>query len=124
TASTLVSGSESDSFHTHHPRLWNGHMTTPYERSRALIWAGGLLIELARDERLPLDVRQKAARTARHFPTIEQVGHLAATLASSSSPFGLHLEDPGTHAEWAEGCKYGPLTWDTRLRWPEAAPEE
>jgi len=98
-------------------------MTTPYERSRALISAGGFLIELARDERLPLDVRQQAVRTARHFPTIEQVAHLAATLASSSSPFGLHLEDPEAHAEWAEDCKYGPLTWNTRLRWPESAPE-
>ena len=96
-------------------------MTTPHERSRALVWAGGFLIELARGERLPVDVREKAVRTARHFPTIEQVGHLATTVASSHSPFGLDLEDPRTNPEWARECEHGPLTNDTRLGWPAAS---
>lgn len=31
-------------------------MTTPHERARALVWAGGFLIELAHDESLPIAV--------------------------------------------------------------------
>ena len=96
-------------------------MTTPHERSRALVWAGGFLIELARDTRLPVDVRQKAVRTARHFPTIDQVGHLAATVASSTSQFGFELEDPKENPEWAGECEHGPLTLNTRLGWPSAS---
>lgn len=96
-------------------------MTTAHERSRALVWAGGFLIELARDERLPVDVRQKAVSLARHFPTVEQVGHLAASVACSTSRFGLDLEDPQAHLEWVGECEYGPLTFDTRLGWPSAS---
>lgn len=47
------------------------------ERSRALVWAGGLLIELARDKGLPLDLRRRAVSIARHFPTIEEVDAMA-----------------------------------------------
>jgi hypothetical protein len=39
-------------------------MTTPNERSRALVWAGGFLIEIARDKRLPLDIRRRAIAIA------------------------------------------------------------
>lgn len=52
-------------------------MTMPDERTRALLWAGGFLIELARDDRLPVDVRRSAVAIARHFPTIEQVSAMA-----------------------------------------------
>jgi len=98
-------------------------MTTPHERSRALVWAGGFLVELARDAHLPVNVRQQAVRIARHFPTVEQVSHLAATTGSSTSPFGLELEDPGANPEWSEECRYGPLTFNTRLGWPSASGE-
>lgn len=47
-------------------------MTTPDERTRALVWAGGFLIELARDRSLSLDVRRRAVVIARHFPTIKR----------------------------------------------------
>ena len=92
-------------------------MTTPHERSRALVWAGGFLIELARDERLPLEIRQHAVMIARHFPTIEQLRHLAATTASSPFPFGIELEEPEANPEWREACRHGPVTLATRLRW-------
>lgn len=46
-------------------------MTMPHKRSRAIVWAGGFLIELAKDESLPLTIRQTAVQIARHFPTIE-----------------------------------------------------
>ncbi|WP_447584943.1 BPSL0761 family protein [Pseudoxanthomonas mexicana] len=35
-------------------------MTMPDERTRALLWAGGFLIELARDDSLPLSIRRRA----------------------------------------------------------------
>ncbi len=49
----------------------------PDERTRALLWAGGFLIELARDDSLPLDIRRRAVVIARHFPTIEDVSTMA-----------------------------------------------
>ena len=52
-------------------------MTMPTERTRALLWAGGFLIELARDKRLPVEVRRRAVVIARHFPTKEDVTDLA-----------------------------------------------
>lgn len=42
-------------------------MTLPDERTRALIWAGGFLIELALDESLSLRFRPQAVVIARHF---------------------------------------------------------
>lgn len=73
---------------------------------------------MARDERLPLEIRQHAVMIARHFPTIEQISHLAATTASSPFPFGIELEEPEANPEWREACRHGPLTLATRLRWP------
>lgn len=95
-------------------------MTMPDERTRALVWAGGFLIELARDKRLPMDIRKQAVVIARHFPTVEQVGHLASTVESSTSPFGLGLAHPKDHPEWAAECRYGPLTSHTCLAWPSS----
>jgi hypothetical protein len=55
-------------------------MTLPLERSLAVLWAGGLLVQLNGDRRVPMDIRRTATRIARHFPTVEDVGH-AATLS-------------------------------------------
>ena len=98
-------------------------MTMPDERSRGLVWAGGFLIELARDKRLPMDIRKQAVVIARHFPTVEQVGHLASTIESSTSPFGLGLAHPKDHPEWAAECRHGPLKSHTNLAWP-SSPED
>jgi len=92
-------------------------MTMPHERTRALLWAGGFLIELARDESLPLAVRQQAVAIARHFQTIEQV----ACMAKLRHPLGLGVglaaqEEAGP---WNEELRFGPLTYFTRLVWPE-----
>lgn len=92
-------------------------MTTPHERTRAMVWAGGFLIELARDRSVPLKVRQKAVIIARHFPTIEQVSAMAMLYPSSG--VGVELEDVRENPSWAEQCPYGPLTYSTRLRFPE-----
>lgn len=48
-------------------------MTTPAERTRNTIQAGDFLTRLARDERLPDDVRQEARRLLRHYPTEHDV---------------------------------------------------
>lgn len=92
-------------------------MTMPDERTRALLWAGGFLIELALDKRLPLDVRRQAVVIARHFPTIEQVSSLA--LLRDSSGLGIQLALPSEDSSWAEGCRLGPLRNSTRLAWPK-----
>lgn len=89
-------------------------MTTPDERTRALIWAGGFLIELAKDKSLPLHVRRRAIMIARHFPTIEAV----RSLARSQHPtgMGLRLSEPDDDA--LPEMTHGPLTYCTRLGWP------
>ena len=91
-------------------------MTLPDERTRALLQAGSFLIQLARDDRLPLDVRKRAIVVARHFPTIEDVSHLA--MFKHPSGFGIELASP-RDTEWAEGCPCGPLRYSTRFDWPE-----
>src|SRR3546814_5792017 len=47
-------------------------MTMPHERTRALVWAGGFLVDLAHNKKLPVEVRRSAVVIARHFPTIER----------------------------------------------------
>lgn len=92
-------------------------MTMPDERSRALVWTGGFLIELARDTTLPLSVRQRAVVIARHFPTIEDVSFMA--LAQHAPGLGVGLSDPYEDPSWAKDCQFGPLRHSTRLAWPE-----
>ncbi len=87
-------------------------MTMPDERVRALVWAGGFLIELARDEEVPLRVRRKAVSIARHFPTIEELHGMALQ-------GGPGLESPYKDPAWAENCQFGPLRYGTRLSWPD-----
>ena len=64
-------------------------MTIPHERTRAMLWAGGFLIELARDTSLPIAVRRRAVVIARHFPTIEDVSTMALFRHSSGLGLGL-----------------------------------
>ncbi|HBD18737.1 MAG TPA: hypothetical protein DC063_00610 [Arenimonas sp.] len=91
-------------------------MTTPCERTRALVWGGGFLIEVARDASLPLALRRKAATIARHFPTIEQIARTSSfpPIASSTDPSWDDL------TMWATELRHGPLKESTRISWPEA----
>lgn len=93
-------------------------MTIPAERTRALLWAGGFLIELARDKRLPVDVRRSAVAIARHFPTIEDVAFMAK-FRHEPSGLGVGLAPPEETPSWAEDCRFGPLCYSTRLTMPE-----
>ena len=92
-------------------------MTMPNERTRALVWAGGFLIELARDRSLPLDVRRRAVVIARHFPTIEDI----SAMALLRYPIGHHaaLTSPDEIDVKTEDGRFGPLRYSTRLAWPE-----
>lgn len=83
------------------------------ERSRSLVWAGGFLIELARDKSLPLRIRRRAVIIARHFPTIEQVELMAI------APETTGLESPQKYPSWVEQCHFGPLRYGTSLAWPD-----
>lgn len=89
----------------------------PTERTRALVWAGGFLIELARDRALPLDVRKRAVVIARHFPTIEDI----SAMALLRYPIGHQtaLTSPDEINVETEGGRFGPLRYSTRLAWPE-----
>lgn len=92
-------------------------MTMPEERTRALLWAGSFLIELARDDSLPLLVRQRPVMIARHFPTIEDIS-LMATFRHVSD-LGVALATPQETTSWTENCRFGPLCSSTRLVWPD-----
>lgn len=91
-------------------------MTMPDERARALVWAGGFLIEIARDPLLPKALRRQAISIARHFPTIEQVQAMSHATYLIGGPA---VADPGSDPEWAGECRHGPLTYATRFNWPE-----
>lgn len=93
-------------------------MTIPVERTRALLWAGGFLIELARDKRLPVDVRRSAVVIARHFPTIEGIAHMAR-FRHEPSGLAVGLAGPQETPSWVEDCKFGSLRYSTRLKLPE-----
>lgn len=92
-------------------------MTMPCERTRALLWAGGFLIELARDRSLPLDVRRRAVHIARHFPTIEDIS--AMSLLRYPIGHGVALANPDEIDGENEGGRFGLLRRSTRFAWPE-----
>ncbi|WP_374601999.1 BPSL0761 family protein [Arenimonas sp.] len=92
-------------------------MSTPEERLRALVWAGGLLVELAKDDSLPRSLRRRAVVIARHFPTIEELA--GAARANKVFGGGLNLESPDKIPEWSESLTSGPLQNSTRLAIPE-----
>lgn len=93
-------------------------MTMPDERTRALIWAGNFLIELALDSDLPYAVRRKAVVIARHFPTLEDVHGIAGLCDRSVGP-GPTVAYPDQVEEWLKSSKHGPLRHATRLPWPD-----
>lgn len=91
-------------------------MTMPDERTRALLWAGDLMIEIARDQSLPLKLRRSAVVIARHFPTFEDISMMARAMESSFG--GSMLTQPNEVLAEID-LKHGPLRYGTRLRFPE-----
>lgn len=96
-------------------------MSTLEEQTRALVWAGGLLVEIAKDESLPIRLRKKAVQVARHFPTVGEV-LLQAKLARHATPSLFSMPAPSREEElsWIRDCAAGALTSETSLDWPEA----
>lgn len=92
-------------------------MTNAVERTRALLWGGAFLMEVARNKDLPLEIRRQATNIARHFPTIEDVESMAVT--QNADPFGLEMAKPDEIPSDTQMGKFGPLKWSTRLGWPE-----
>lgn len=92
-------------------------MTMPDERSRAVLWAGGFLVQLNYDRRIPIDVRRTAHHIARHFPTAEEVRTLAHLQMADGT--GGMFERPSDVGDWRESCPGQPLTYNTRLAWPD-----
>lgn len=95
-------------------------MSTLDEQTRALVWAGGLLVEIAEDESLPLGLRQKAVKIARHFPTVGEV-LLQSNFARHASPSLFSMPAPSREEQlsWMRDCSAGPLTSETSLEWPK-----
>lgn len=92
-------------------------MTMPSERTRAIVWAGGLLIDIARDRTLPVALRRRAVVIARHFPTTDDVSLMVNAMKQNwHGPMLAPVEE----AEVEDAGDHGPLTLRTRLGWPEA----
>ncbi|KAF1720334.1 hypothetical protein CSC78_18605 [Pseudoxanthomonas japonensis] len=91
-------------------------MTMPDERTRALLWAGSLLIDIAQDQSLPLSLRRRAVTIARHFPTIEDVAWIVGSLRDSVLSIGMASPENALPEE--ADRDFTPLRHSTRLRWP------
>ncbi|WP_338052599.1 BPSL0761 family protein [Pseudoxanthomonas mexicana] len=92
-------------------------MTTPTERTRALLWAGSLLVDLSEDETLPLPLRRRAVTIARHFPTIEDVSWITESLRESV--LSIQMASPEQVLTEESDLDFAPLRHSTRLRWPD-----
>ena len=92
-------------------------MSTPNERTRALVWAGGLLVQISRDHSLPVALRRQATVIARHFPPVEEIS--SRCLGAESSLMGLERPSPAEFEEWVSQLEHGPLAARTRLSWPD-----
>jgi hypothetical protein len=62
-------------------------------------------------------VRQRSVVIARHFPTIEDVSHMA--MFRHPTGLGVGLATPQEVDSWVESCRFGPLRYSTRFDWPE-----
>ncbi len=89
-------------------------MTMPDERARSLVWAGGFLLELIHDTRIPEDLRLKATRIARHFPCIDDVALAAGGLDRGC--LQIAVPDKSALTAWTNDLTHGPLSWSNRIR--------
>lgn len=78
-------------------------MSTTEERVRSVVQAGALLLEVALDKRLPVDVRRDGARLVRHYPT---VGDLS--FAFGGTPFSCTSAVVPIDPEWTRSYAHGP----------------
>lgn len=71
-------------------------MTTPTERTRALVWAGDFLEELRNAEpgTVPDALREQANRILRHYPATMEIEQMARSESTGRS-FGPMLDVAG-----------------------------
>ncbi|WP_436000902.1 MULTISPECIES: BPSL0761 family protein [unclassified Pseudoxanthomonas] len=86
----------------------------PSERTRAIVWAGGLLLDIARDRTLPVALRRRAVVIARHFLTIDDVFLMANAMKQN---WHRTMLAPLEQTEAEDAGDHGPLTLQTRLGW-------
>lgn len=80
-------------------------MSTTEERVRSVVQAGALLLEVALDKRLPVEVRRDAVRLVRHYPTVSSLSLVFGGSVISCKEAVLAI-DP----EWTSSYAHGPLT--------------
>lgn len=79
-------------------------MTTPDERTRALVQAGAFLKDLRADHTLPESIRIEAHRLLRHYPSTGDVRRIAVAIADHPWLPLLSIEqDP----DWLRGYRHG-----------------
>lgn len=91
-------------------------MTTPDERTRAILWAGGFLLEVAHDKSLPVRLRRKAVAIARHYPLMSEIAGWHRQM--NTTMFGSPLVPPEDVYQ-KEDFPQGAITCSTRTAWPE-----
>lgn len=81
-------------------------MTTPYERTRAVIQARAFLIEIGQDLSISEAIRKEACRLLRHYPSQEEV-LLAGKLEESANErtlllpvFSSAIDEKKPEGEW------------------------
>ena len=79
-------------------------MTTPAERTRALVQAGAFLKSLRADQSLPRPLRAEANRLLRHFPTVSDLRRMASHQVQGVESGSLTAE---MIADWLRGHTLG-----------------
>lgn len=62
-------------------------MTTPFERTRALVYAGEFLEELraAGTDKMPAELRERADHLLRHYPSTMEIDWMSHAIQNSGS---------------------------------------
>lgn len=79
-------------------------MTTPDERTRALVQSGAFLKDLRADLTLPESIRAEAHRLLRHYPSTGDLRHIA--MAIGAHPW-VQLLSTEHDPDWLRGYRHG-----------------
>lgn len=87
-------------------------VTMPVERTRNLIQAGAFLRELSANKSVPKSVREEAYRLLRHFPSLSDVGAIAANegrlIELTGSALVRSYLTTDFDPDWLKGYSRGP----------------
>jgi hypothetical protein len=62
-------------------------MTTPFERTKSLVWAGDFLEEIRKSTTAPSDIKEMANRILRHYPSSMEIGSMAENFKNSIADY-------------------------------------